>query len=114
MKYNKSEIMKKAWNIFRSTDHSFSESLKRAWVQAKEAARSTVRYMIPDWFMNKNIDKVTTAHCRCHQTFAREDIVKETEKALCVTLGMMTNSGIDTVYTKNVWIPKSIVEEYIA
>lgn len=113
MKYNKSEIMKKTWNIFRSTKHSFSESLKRAWAHAKELANTTVRYMIPDWFMNKNLDKVTTPHCMCHQTFAKEDIVKETEKALCIALGLITKSGYETYYTKNVWGPKSIIEEYV-
>lgn len=112
MKYNKSEIMKKAWSIFKSTKKSFSEALKKAWKYAKEAAKTTIRYQIPDWFMNKNLDKVTTLHCRCYQTFAKEDIIKESEKALFVSLGMMTNSGYDTNYSKKVWIPKSIIEKY--
>lgn len=112
MKYNKSEIMKKAWNIFRSTRRTFSESLKESWRQAKEVVKTEIRYMIPDWFMNKNLDKVTTTHCECYQTFDKNDIVKETEKALCVALPMMTRSGHDTNYTKNVWVPKSIIEEY--
>lgn len=114
MKYNKSEIMKKAWNIFRSTKKTFSESLKEAWRQAKEATKTVIRYLIPDWFMNKNYEKVTTAHCRCYQTFSSDDIIKETEKAFCVELGMMTKSGSDTNYTKKLWIPKSIVEKYAA
>lgn len=42
MKYNKSEIMKKAWNLFRmskkwTTPLSFSECLCRAWERAKKA-----------------------------------------------------------------------------
>ena len=35
MKYNKSEIMKRAWEIFRSERMSFSTALKRAWSEAK-------------------------------------------------------------------------------
>lgn len=114
MKYNKSEIMKKAWNIFRSTKKTFSESLKEAWKKAKEIVKRMTekRYMIPDWFMNRNYEKVTTAHCKCYQTFGKEDIKKETEKAFFVELGMMTKSGHDTNYSKKIWVPKSIVEEY--
>lgn len=44
MKYNKSEIMKKAWSIRKMSmkwiNHlSFSECLRRAWEEAKKAAR---------------------------------------------------------------------------
>lgn len=35
MKYNRSEIMRKAWQIFRKLGISFSESLHRAWQSAK-------------------------------------------------------------------------------
>ena len=43
-KYNKSEIMKAAWNIYRMAQKwidklSFGECLKRAWAAAKKAAR---------------------------------------------------------------------------
>lgn len=46
-KYNKSEIMKKAWEIFRLCNspalktclpYTFSEALKYAWAEAKKAA----------------------------------------------------------------------------
>lgn len=42
MKYNKSEIMKAAWNLFNMSKKwidklSFSECLRRAWKKAKEA-----------------------------------------------------------------------------
>lgn len=46
-KYNKSEIMKGAWNLYRKTQKwvekfrlSFSECLKRSWKAAKEAAKA--------------------------------------------------------------------------
>ena len=43
-KYNKSEIMKAAWNLYRTAQKwvdklSFSECLRRAWANAKKAAR---------------------------------------------------------------------------
>lgn len=42
-RYNKSEIMKRAWSIFRSGHSfyslSFSVALERAWEIAKEAVR---------------------------------------------------------------------------
>lgn len=42
-RYNKSEIMKRAWSIFRSGHSfyslSFGASLERAWEIAKEAVR---------------------------------------------------------------------------
>ena len=43
-KYNKSEIMKAAWNIYRMAQKwvdklTFGECLKRAWADAKKAAR---------------------------------------------------------------------------
>lgn len=47
MKYNRSEIMKKAWNLFRmnetvvsSFQRSFAECLKLAWKVAKETAKA--------------------------------------------------------------------------
>ena len=33
--YNKSEIMKKAWNMFRSLAISFADALRKAWNDAK-------------------------------------------------------------------------------
>jgi hypothetical protein len=111
MKYNKSEIMKKAWNIFRSTKHSFSESLKRAW--AKSLDPSTVRYAIPDWFMNKNIDKFVTTNLITSQYFGEVNILKETEKAFYVELEMVTRTGFDSRYTRKTWVPKSILRQYL-
>ena len=33
--YNLSNIMKKAWNLFKATEKTFSECLKQAWKDAK-------------------------------------------------------------------------------
>lgn len=35
MKYNLSQIMKKAWELFRKAEITFSEALHRAWLSAK-------------------------------------------------------------------------------
>ena len=35
MKYNLSQIMKKAWELFRKGKITFSEALHRAWLSAK-------------------------------------------------------------------------------
>lgn len=45
--YNKSEIMKSAWNLYRISqkwvgEHTFSWALKRAWQEAKEKISETV------------------------------------------------------------------------
>lgn len=50
MKYNKSEIMKAAWNLYRMfqkcvTKLSFSECLRRAWANAKNENETTQKLM---------------------------------------------------------------------
>ena len=35
MKYNLSQIMKKAWEVFRKAEITFAEALHRAWLSAK-------------------------------------------------------------------------------
>ena len=35
MKYNLSQIMKKAWELFRRFEITFAEALHRAWISAK-------------------------------------------------------------------------------
>lgn len=37
MKYNLSQIMKKAWEIFKKVEITFAEALHRAWLSAKAA-----------------------------------------------------------------------------
>lgn len=43
MKYNKKEVMKKAWEIFRKTTITFSEALKMAWKLVKGIAELKAR-----------------------------------------------------------------------
>lgn len=50
MKYNKSEIMKSAWNLFKmfqkwAAPLSFSECLRRAWDNAKRTLEATKKLM---------------------------------------------------------------------
>lgn len=112
-KYNKSEIFKRAWNLVRHQKKTLSQALKESWDFAKRTTEEIKkRYSIADWFMHKNIDKMTTAHLECHQTFSDKDIIKETEKAVYVELEMMTKSGFESRYTHKIWIPKSCVEVY--
>ena len=35
MKYNLSKIMKRAWNLFKTTGHAFAQCLHMAWNEAK-------------------------------------------------------------------------------
>lgn len=44
-KYNRSEIMKKAWNLFHKSQRwvdklSFAEGLRKSWKEAKESAKA--------------------------------------------------------------------------
>lgn len=43
MKYNRSKIMNKAWEIFRKMGVTFSEALRRAWASAKAAPVNAAR-----------------------------------------------------------------------
>lgn len=43
MKYNRSEIMKAAWNKFNRFDLTFAQALKLAWAEAKMSA---IRYNV--------------------------------------------------------------------
>lgn len=114
MRYNMSEIMKRAWNLFKSNANikSLSEGLKKAWAEAKGAVSSLIRYRVKEWFYNKNEDSFTTDHCVAYPTFYNDEIVKETEKALCIKFDLFTKGGAETKYTKNIWVPKSCVEAF--
>lgn len=115
MRYNKSKIMKRAWNLLRGNSkmNSFSECLKKAWAEAKETVKVTVRYSIKDWFYNKLVEEKRNGSWIVYSTFSKEDIVKETEKAVCVNMGVYNAStGAESIYMKKCWIPKSCVYEY--
>lgn len=109
MKYNKSEIMKKAWELFKTDDGikvSFSECLKIAWKKAKKAVvkivkRNIVFTNIEKWFLKK-MDSVS--FMALESGIAVNDIVleKETEKAIQISTEW---NG----YRKMMWFPKSVV-----
>lgn len=68
---------------------------------------------VADWFYTKNQDSFYngTGHLVATNTgFSKDWIVKETEKAVCVEFPLVnTRSYEDSVYTKKVWLPKSVV-----
>lgn len=39
MKYNKSQIMRRAWKLKKTTDNTFSVCLKKAWAEAKSGSQ---------------------------------------------------------------------------
>lgn len=91
---------------------TFGCALSNLWKELSEEAK-TVRFQIKAWFLNKNADTLTTAHCHVSPYFGKDNIIKETEKAYQVNLELVTNStGADTAYTKLVWVPKSVIEAY--
>lgn len=111
-KYNLSEIMKKAWEVFRAGkyDGDFGECLRYAWFCAKLEVSRRVRhgYTIKDWFWNKVVEERCSGDWVINTTFEVKDIIKETEKAFFVEMkvGNLV-TGKDSKWTKNVWIPKS-------
>lgn len=48
MKYNKSEIMKNAWNIRRATGCTMSAALVKAWANAKAPAKTVETLTVED------------------------------------------------------------------
>ena len=112
MKYNKSEIMKKAWELFKEDGNTFSFSicLKTAWRIAKKLIVKTVKTVkrnivftdIKKWFLKK-MD--TVSFMALESGIAVNDIVleKETEKAIQISTEW---NG----YRKMMWLPKTVVE----
>lgn len=87
MKYNKSEIMKKAWAIKKgNTKNIFSECLKMAWAFVKKETRKVIEKMEEII----NLEKVK---------FAAQEIIKDTlwEK---VSFTEWNNYGKSRVYIK--------------
>ena len=113
MKETLRKVMKRAWEIKRENVRNiFGLCLKMAWAEIKATVK-TVGYQIADWFMNKNLDKVTTEHLMCYSNFFENEIIKETEKAYYVELPMrVKGSGAESRYTRKVWVPKSVVSTY--
>lgn len=94
MKYNKSDIMSRAWSIRRMTGCTMSTALKQSWAQAKSPV-----YSIKGWFMTKNFDPSE----RLAIVGVTPELRRETEKAVQLCW--------DTNYGKIVrWVPKSCLE----
>lgn len=90
-KYNKSEIMKSAWNLVKTQALTISLALKQAWSSAKNMP---------------NIDDTLFL------TDKNSQFVKETEKALCYKIAFMGWDKDMRAFRKmyNIfWLPKSAI-----
>lgn len=111
-KYNKSEIMKRAWNVFRGVEGiSFSEALKMAWAFAKKEAHKTEKRLV-----NKDVTILTIKGWYLRKLSGFQFLVfssgmetndfileRESEKAIQVSTEWKG-------YRKFFWIPKSACE----
>ena len=98
MKYNKSEIMKAAWNLVKTAGMTISAALKSAWASAKSPLK---QLYIKEWFANKVANEIKH-NLHNAMIFA---VLKETAKAYYVML------AIEPHCTRCTWIPKSCTEE---
>lgn len=46
MKYNKQEIMKRAWELKKTTDNTFSVCLKKSWAEAKRTEEKSEKALL--------------------------------------------------------------------
>ena len=99
MKYDRSEIMKRAWMAARKCAKMcggkaciyFSRCLKASWDYFKKLAKTVV---VPNWFIQKNFGYGLGYELR------KAIVEKETEKAVYVNAG-----------GEYFWCPKSILEK---
>ena len=116
-KYNKSEIMKNAWNLFKGNKKvaeayrlSFAECLHRAWEKAKYAVKVdnklNGRVVVNDKYspitMTKNFEEWAVSG----KTFAWKKILKD--------LGFSWDCENKTWYTNNKDVARSFVRAYAA
>lgn len=93
MKINKSEVMKRAWQLFKSGDITFSYALKAAWVQIKkETEERYSKARKRDIFSKLKIHKVTKQAkvAICGRTYPCKDELRA--------------EGFEWVPGKEVWI----------
>lgn len=91
MKYNRSEIMTRAWSIRRMTACTMSTALTQAWAEAKKPS-----YEIVGWFMSRNF----SSNERLAVFGVEPYRMSETEKAVKLCWA--------TSYGKIIrWVPKS-------
>ena len=115
MRYNRAEIMKKAWEVYKSQNFnykknlwSFAKCLKEAWKVAKEEVRrnsSSVEKKetskeikaVADWFLKKNFDQ----NERYVISLADMKAIKETSKAYFI-------NAVSDFGAISFWCPKSV------
>lgn len=119
MKYNKSNIMKRAWELVKKLVITISEGLKRAWAEAKGGYELAVKEWVidkaQDIARNYNIFIDYTRRTNDNYNMALvdngyvyvkvEEKLDETEKAIKVRLGSGEVVGSYKGWT--LWIPKS-------
>lgn len=97
MKYNRSQIMKDAWEMVKRCKMTISAALKYAWA----AVKGTLKQLnIKDWFLDK-IACEKRMHLHSTEIFA---VLRETEKAYNV---MLCEYG----RAITCWVPKSCTYE---
>lgn len=95
-------IMKRAWEIYRTLTgrhlEKLSAALKKAWAEIKFASKKEL--VLKDWLF----DKIAREHNAPRTWNGHVDVVfQETDKAYKVAMGAVNH----TVYT---WVPKSQCE----
>lgn len=125
MKYNLSNIMKRAWEIKRQdSENIFGLCLKMAWDEAKNASivgRWHVRLTVKSWVIDKAQQTARAYNCYIDYAERNEDgtrweqngytkvtaeeVLGETEKALKVRL--RTGDVVGSAKGWTMWIPKS-------
>lgn len=118
IKINKREMFLKAWQIAKeavatygegTSRQYFAEALKIVWAEAKSAAEQPVEqiYTMPDWFLRNTARKLRKTEDVFAKTFSASQILKTSEKAMQIACAVTRLDG--TVYTQNIWVPKSIL-----
>ena len=105
-KYNLSEIMKRAWNIFKNKSITFAAALKESWKISKEELqrkdllfKNKDFYGVKDWFLHKTLTEQERYAFKTGCAY----ITKETEKAVLIKC--------DTKYGDlSFWCPKKCLK----
>ena len=106
------EVMKRAWEIYRTLEGDrvakLSLALKTAWKEIKEGGKKVIK--IADWFLKKNAIYVATIGTNSNVDV---NVLKETDKAVYAELTYnhsYGNKGVEKV-TRTLWVPKSVISK---
>lgn len=99
MRYDLVKIMKRAWQIRKSTDSTMSAALKKSWAEAKAVQE---KIYIKDWFADKMLAEKFQSGAYLIDTLGVE---AETEKAYKLRIEVGYCSSIE--FQASVWVPKS-------